>query len=89
MSEIKLENRDDLLIEALRHADRVSLMLNELSEAVGKRVKGDDDHRFDDLFDILRRRFTDCSGVHLFIAADNLRIDMPPDLNGSPEGETE
>lgn len=71
-----------LLIEALRVADRNSVLLNDISAALGKHVASDDDTRFDEIFELLRRRFSDCSGVHLFIAADNLRIELPDDLRG-------
>lgn len=72
--------RDDLLIEALRVVNRVSGLLNDLAADLHKRVESDDDHRFDAPLDMLARRFSDCSGVHLFIAANNLRIDLPDDL---------
>jgi hypothetical protein len=80
-------NEFDLLVEALRLADRVSGLLNDIDAAVLKRIKSDADHRFDDIFDLLLRRFSDCSGVHLFIAANNIGIDLPPDLRGDPDGD--
>jgi|SRR5882672_2755661 len=76
--------RDDLLIESLRFANRVSGLLNELSSAIGELIESEDDHRFDSLDELLRRRFSDYSGVYLFIAADNLRLELPGDLRGDP-----
>lgn len=73
-------SKDELLIEALRLANRVSGLLNQLDLAVMNRIADDNDNRFDDLLDLLRRRFSDCSGLPLFIAANNLRIELPPDL---------
>jgi hypothetical protein len=67
--------REELLIEALRSANRVSVLLNEIA-AWSHRQEAE----FPDLEDLLIRRFSDCSGVHLFIAANNLGIDLPPDL---------
>jgi hypothetical protein len=75
---------DELMIEALRTVERTSGLLNDLSHAIGRHVTGDDDHRFDEIQDLLRRRFSDCSGVHLFIAADNLHLNLPPDLQDIP-----
>lgn len=69
-----------LLIEALRFANRVSVLLGHIDRNVLARIEGDDDNSFDDLHDLIVRRFSDCSGLHLFIAANNLRIDLPPDL---------
>jgi hypothetical protein len=67
--------QEGLLIEALRSANRVSVFLNEIAA-----WSHQDEARFSDLEDLLARRFSDCSGVHLFIAANNLGVDLPPDL---------
>jgi hypothetical protein len=75
-------SRDELLIEALRSAKRVSGLLNELSACLtvpegGCTAPGGGEK----MRDLLLRRFSDCSGVHLFIAANNIGIDLPPDLH--------
>lgn len=77
-----------LLIEALRTANRMSGLLNELNAALFK-IAGDDvdDARWAPLHDLLIRRFSDCSAVHLFIGADNIRLELPPDLRGEPDSE--
>ncbi len=70
--------RDELLIEALRFTNRVSGLLNEIS------VWADvDETKFDELHTLLLRRFSDCSGVHLFIAANNIGVELPADLDGA------
>lgn len=81
------ETSKELVIEALRLINRTSVALNDLSALIGKKIIDDDDHRFDMENDILIRRFSDLSGVHLFIAADNLRIDLPADLRGDDPEE--
>ncbi len=80
--------RDGLLIEALRTANRMSGLFNEIDAALF-RISGDtvDDARWAPLHDLLIRRFSDCSGIHLFIAANNLRIDLPDDLRGEPDSD--
>jgi hypothetical protein len=80
-------SKDALVIEALRFANRVSLLLGDLDRAILGRITDDDDTRFDDLHDLIIRRFSDCSGLHLFIAANNLRLELPPDLQDEPETE--
>lgn len=75
----------ELIIEALRFANRVSGLLNDLSANIMSRIESDDDTWFDDLLDMLRRRFSDCSGLHLFIAANNLSLTLPDDLQGEPD----
>ncbi len=75
-------SKDALIIEALRFANRVSLLLGDIDRKVLGRIENNDDHRFDDLHDLTIRRFSDCSGLHLFIAANNLRLDLPGDLRG-------
>jgi len=77
------ESKDELLIEALRLAERTSGLLNELDRELGALVG--DDSRFEGLNSLLRRRFQDCSGVHLFIAAHNIGLDLPPDLLSDEE----
>ena len=75
------QNRDELLIAALDHANRVSATLNlinaTLTQALGTKV---DSPKYDRVFDLLRRRFNEDSGVALFIAADALDIDLPEHL---------
>lgn len=82
-------SREDLLIASLRHANGVSVTLNQidwaLTQALGDQV---DDPKFDRVFELLGRRFREDSALHLFIAADNLRIDLPRDLV-EPEGMSE
>lgn len=73
-------SRDDLLIEALRFANRVSGLLNDIRDNVMDRIESDNDHRFDDLHEMILRQYSDCSAVHLFISANNLRIELPADL---------
>jgi hypothetical protein len=77
-------SRDDLLIESLRSANRVSGLLNELSALLIDIPEGHaaDAATVEKLHDALLRRFSDCSGVHLFIAAHNLGVALPPDLTG-------
>jgi ABC-type transporter Mla subunit MlaD len=79
-------SRDDLLIAALRHANEVGSTLNDISAEVF-RLLGDqvDDPKYEPLHALLRRRFAEVSAVYLFIAADNLRIDLPGDLKGDAE----
>lgn len=86
--------RDELLIEALRSANRVSLLLNEIAAWAHAQTEGYPGrplhNQLERLEDLLVRRFSDCSGLHLFVAASNLRIDLPPDLSDDDdEIETE
>lgn len=74
-----VDTKDDLLVEALRSASRVSLLLNEISAALGEEPPN-----VEKCLDLLLRRFSDCSGLHLFIAAHNLDIELPDDLSGDP-----
>jgi hypothetical protein len=82
-------NKDDLLIEALRAANRVSGLLNELSAMLMDIPEGHaaNAETVEKLSAALLRRFSDCSGVHLFIAANNLGIDLPPDLTGERDAD--
>lgn len=79
--------KDDLLIEALRSAKRVSVLLNEIAAWSHKQdlCCTDDDLR--ELEDLLVMRFSDCSGVHLFVAASNLRLKLPADLRDEPDSD--
>ena len=81
------QSEPELIIESLRFANRVSGLLNELCANLMARIESDDDTRFDDLLDALRRRFSDCSGLHLFIAASNLQLELPDDLRSEPESD--
>jgi hypothetical protein len=85
---VTVSNPNELLIEALRTVDRMSGVLNLANAKLFAALGDDVDHRkFDAVFDALRRRFSDASGVHLFIAADNLGIALPPDLCGDAKAE--
>lgn len=78
--------RDDLLIEALRTIDRMSGLFNEIAATcMCAEVPVDGDKLANDIHNLVLRRFSDCSGVHVFIAAQNLGIDLPPDLDGSEQ----
>lgn len=78
------QNKDDLLIEALRFANRASGALNDISILCGS---DDQNGRLADINEIAIRRFSDLSAVHLFIAAHNLRIDLPRDLDEKSEND--
>ena len=80
-------SQDELLIEALRFSNRVSVLLNDLRDNIFERIESNDDHRFDDLCEMLLRQHSDCSALHLFIAASNLRIPLPPDLQSEPDDD--
>ena len=84
-------SQDDLLTAALRHANDVSHLLNEISTELFRldESEGGDNPKFNRLHDLVRRRLLEQSGVFLFIAADNLRIDLPPDLRFAPSDEPE
>lgn len=71
------QSKDELIIEALRYANRVSGMLNDMSAMMFNSVTRKTQEKIEDM---LRRRFSDCSGLHLFIAANNLHLDLPEDL---------
>ena len=71
-----------LLIQALRHANKVSDVLNKISIATfamgeGRLTPAQAAHR---IHTVLLRRYRDASGLPLFIAADNLKIALPKDL---------
>jgi len=84
------QTRDDLFIAAMRHANEVSGLLNDLTHEFW-RVTGDDcdNPKWDKLNEMLCSRFGKHSAVHLFIAASNLRIELPDDLSGDAESEFE
>ena len=73
------QSRDSLLIEALRHAERVSILLNDIRAAL-YRMDPAEASEFDAIHQLLLRQHSDCSGLHLFIAADNLGLNLPDDL---------
>jgi len=79
---------DELLIAALRLVNDTSMTLNRIDWETA-RLLGDeaDDPKFDHLHDLLRRRFGVESGVFLFIAANNMRLTLPPDLSGDEKWE--
>jgi len=84
------QSRDELFIAAMRHANDVGGLLNELNRELMKLTDEDpDDPKFDGLHNLLLTRFNKHSAVHLFIAASNLHIELPPDLNGDSEEEDE
>ena len=78
--------KDDLLIEALRHANTVSVLLNDIA-AEFSRLTGehDDDPKYEAMHALLIRRLSDCSGVGLFLAASNIGLELPEDLQDSAQ----
>jgi GT2 family glycosyltransferase len=94
MDKVKLpavpETRDELMIAALRHANEVGDLLNEVGREVS-RVLGEtvDDPKYDRLHELLRQRFAEHSALHLFIGAHNLGLALPQDLRGETEEEEE
>lgn len=78
------ESRDDLMIEALRTANRMGGLLNDIAAWANDQLDaawgGPHQAAMNELQDILCRRFSDASAVHLFIAADNIGLELPPDL---------
>ncbi len=80
--------RDELLFGALRTVNITSMMINDVREELYNLLGDDADNpKYDRIHAILRRQFSDCSGVHLFIAASNLRIDLPDDLREEPRDD--
>jgi hypothetical protein len=80
--------KDELLITALRHANDVSGLLNDIGAEVSRLLGEDaDDPKYDRLHDLLRMRFLEHESVSLFIAASNLRLDLPQDLRGDDEAD--
>ncbi len=83
------ESRDDLMIEALRTANRMGGLLNEIAAWANGQSDaawgGPHQAAMTELQDLLCRRFSDGSALHLFIAANNLRLDLPPDIDGSSD----
>ena len=80
---------DELLIEALRSTNRISGLLNEIAAwAHSQSAWGTPQEKpLAELEDLLARRFSDCSAVHLFIAANNIGVVLPADLDGSGDDE--
>lgn len=79
-------NLEELLIAALRHANEVSGLLNGIAAEVSRLLgEEEDDQKYDRLHDLLIRRFDVNSGVFLFIAASNLRIELPADMRDEAE----
>jgi hypothetical protein len=70
-----------LLHRAMRHIERVSVMLNDISAAVHRLddAEPEGSTRFDAMSALLVRRFTDCSGLPLIHDADNAGL-LPDDL---------
>ena len=84
------QGKDDLFVAAMRHANDVSLLLNELSAELGQALeRSPDDKGLERMHELLQTRFNRHSGVHLFIAASNLRIELPEDLQGNEVSETD
>lgn len=87
------ESRDDLMIEALRTANRMGGLLNDIAAwANDQSDRGWGTERqsaLNELQDLLCRRFSDGSAVHLFIAANNLGLELPPDLADKESDEFE
>jgi len=74
-------NERELLIEALRAAERSGIILNMIRNEVWD-VLGDraDDPKWDRLHALIRTQHNACSGLHLFIATSNMGLDLPDDL---------
>jgi hypothetical protein len=84
------ETRDDLFIAAMRHANEVSGLLNQMSSELMKLTDAEpESKKYDGLHDLLLTRFGKHSALHLFIAAGNLGVELPPDLQGEAEDEPE
>ncbi len=82
------QTKDELLITALRHANDVGGLLNDISAEVSKLLGDDaDDPKYDRIHELLRKRFDEHEGVSLFIAAGNLRIELPTDLRGEIDAD--
>lgn len=70
----------ELLIAALRHANEVSVLFNNLHDEIVRVLGNKVEHKkYEYLHALLRQRFDKCSGLHLFIAASNLHLRLPPD----------
>lgn len=84
-------DRDSLLIEALRTSNRMGVLLNEIAAWAYERVGEDrgthEQASLERLGDLVLRRFSDCSAVHLFIAAANVGIALPADLVEPESGD--
>ncbi len=87
------ETRDDLMIEALRTANRMGGLLNDIAAWANDQSDSasgtERQSALNELQDLLCRRFSDASAVHLFIAADNVGLELPPDLVDDEPAEYE
>lgn len=72
--------KDGLLFEALATVERMSSLLNDLAAQIYALDESEQDGRIAPLHALLLRRFSDCSGVHLFIAASNIGLELPADM---------
>lgn len=83
------QTMEQLTIEALRTANRMSGLLNaitaELHGLLAEQPDMDGDPHVDAIHELLLRRFSDCTALHLFIAAGHLGIELPPDLRGGDD----
>jgi hypothetical protein len=81
--------REELLIAALRYANNVSGLLSEIAMEVFRldEAEGGDQPKYERIHELLLRRWREDSGVFLFIAADNLRIELPADLRTDLDDE--
>jgi len=82
-------NKDDLLIEALRTTNRVCGAVTEIGLIAASTLDDGEDARsaLKKIHDIAIRQFSDLSGVHLFIAAHNIGLALPEDLQGKDDEE--
>lgn len=90
MADLKLPpvptTRDELLIAGLRHANDAGALLNDIDAELSRLLGGAaDDPKYDAIHALLRRRFLENSGVYLFIAANNLGVELPVDLCDEPD----
>ena len=83
-------SKDEFILEALRLVERVSAALNALGMTCLRRLDdGYADPTVETIEEIARRRFSDLSGLHLFIGARKLEIELPPDLTYEREDDDE
>jgi hypothetical protein len=75
----------DLLKRALDHAERVSVLLNDVAAEMHRlgEAEPEGSARFDAMSVLLCRRFTDCSALALMIDAQKAGIELPIDLASS------
>jgi len=86
------QTQEELMIAALRCANRVCGAITEIGHLVLNSLQDDGTvtdaaATMEKIRDITIRQFSDLSGVHLFIAASNLRMELPEDLRGDPDDE--